>query len=337
ITVTFPDGSTEETIVGGDGHWSVDVPGNVVLKPGEDVKAKQEEPGKKPSDDTTKPVVPLPTSSATPPPPGGPGGPSGPGNTGNTGNPGGGNVTLPTPSARATPRPSGTPTVIQETAPPLAGFIPEHIQYINGYPDGSVMPDADITRAETAAVIFRLLSDTSKSRPLEPIFYDVPSDAWYKQSVAYLTSIEILHGYPEGDFRPDAPITRAEFATMISGFDQLSVAEYNRFPDVEGHWAVGYINSAATKGWVSGYPDGTFGPENNLTRAEIVTVINRMLSRRIEVSDIPDWAPDYNDLTDAHWAYADMIEASIGHEFTRKRNDFERWTRQRDWSAKLES
>ena len=179
-------------------------------------------------------------------------------------------------------------------------------------------PDANITRAEVSAILFRLLVDTRKHNKYTSKFPDVTDEMWFAQSVKYLTSIGIVKGYPNGVFLPDNPITRAEFATLISGFDNLSISRTNKFTDIDGHWAVGYINSAAQKGWVTGYPDGSFKPEANMTRAEVVTVINRMLLRAVEIEDIPDWAPTYNDLNKVHWSYTNMIEASCGHDFERK-------------------
>ena len=249
----------------------------------------------------------------------------------------------PSPTRTATPSPS--PVTIDDDDTPL-GFIADHIQYINGYLDGSVRPDADITRAETAAILFRLLEFEAKHDTYTSKFPDVTDDAWYAQSVKYLTHIEIIKGYPDGLFRPDNPITRAEFATLISGFDKLAPSSRNNFSDIDGHWAVGYINSAATKGWVAGYPDGSFRPEANLTRAEIVTVINRMLKRGIELEDLPDWAPSYNDIDETHWGYLAIMEASIGHEFNRKNPEasintpegiIELRTRRLNWSSVLES
>ena len=217
-------------------------------------------------------------------------------------------------------------------------FIADHIQYINGYPDGSVRPDADITRAEVCAILFRLLSDTAKHNTYTSKFDDVTNDAWFAQSVKYLSSIGIVNGYPEGDFRPDNPITRAEFATLISGFDNLEPSEGSVFSDTSGHWAEEYINSAAEKGWVSGYPDGTFQPEQYMTRAEVVTVVNRMLLRSIETEDVPEWAPNYNDLPSSHWAYSQMTEASLGHEFERKDDGInETWIGELKFNPVLES
>ena len=193
-----------------------------------------------------------------------------------------------------------------------------------------VGPDNPITRAETAEIIYRLLEAGMYARALQSPFPDVGQDEWYTQSVSYLANIGILKGYLDGTFRPGNTITRAEFATIISAINELPQTKRNAFPDVEGHWAVGYINSVAEKGWVSGYPGGAFMPENNLTRAEAVSVLNRMLNRRIETQDIPAWASGFDDLPADHWAYAAIIEASYGHEFERKPNGFELWIKEQD-------
>jgi hypothetical protein len=206
-----------------------------------------------------------------------------------------------------------------------SAFLPDHIQYIFGYPDGSVRPDSTITRAEMAAMIFRLLADDAKNANYQIPFSDVEQGKWYSQAIAYLASQGIVAGYPDGTFRPDQPITRAEFAKMVAGFDELDETSRNSFSDTEGHWAAGFISSAAAKGWVSGYPDGTFQPEGGTTRAEAVTVINRMLNRQVALGDIPDWAPIYTDLTEAHWAYTAIIEASVTHSFEYKDDGFEIW------------
>ncbi|MDR3121242.1 MAG: S-layer homology domain-containing protein, partial [Clostridiales bacterium] len=197
-------------------------------------------------------------------------------------------------------------------------------------------PDEPVTRAETATVIFRVLLAGNKNEPVDNPFSDVPEDEWYAQPIKYLASIGILKGDPEGTFRPDALITRAEFAAIISGFHMSADAGDNRFADTEGHWAADYINGAAAKGWVSGYPDGTFQPENRLTRAEIVTAVNRMMYRWIKTDDIPDWAPRYTDIDDSHWAYAAIIEASVGHEYERNEDGSEIWIRHRDFTKVIE-
>ena len=198
-------------------------------------------------------------------------------------------------------------------------------------------PEANITRAETAAVLFRLLSDPNKGSYLESMFSDITDDLWYAQSVKYLTSNGIIQGYPDGTFRGDSMITRAEFATLIAKFDMLEFTDDNAFPDIVSHWAFEYINSSAAKGWVIGYPNGEFRPEAYLRRAEIVTAINNMLLRAIMPEDIPDWAPNYNDIDLDHWAYANIIEASVGHEFQRKLYGYEIWIQLLSWQPVLES
>jgi hypothetical protein len=204
-------------------------------------------------------------------------------------------------------------------------FDTAHVQYLFGYPDGTVRPDISITRAETAAIIFRLLSGRAKNRPSPSPFSDVADGQWYTQAVAYLAQVGIINGYPDGTFKPDQLISRAEFAKLISEFDELQEVGYNVFSDIADNWAVGYINGASEKGWLRGYPDGTFKPLDNLTRAEIVTSMNRVLNRQIELEDIPQWAPTYTDLASGHWAYAAIIEASVTHDFEYKDNGYELW------------
>ena len=200
---------------------------------------------------------------------------------------------------------------------PLA-FIADHILYLLGYPEGDVRPENSITRAEAAAIFHRLLANADKNDFVETSFSDVSSGEWYYQSVAYLHKHGIVSGYEDGTFRPDAPITRAEYATMASKFDELAPAASNVFSDVgSDHWAVAYINSAAAKGWVSGFEDGTFRPEEYITRAQVVTIVNRMLDRGIALKNIPSGTVHYTDLSDSHWAYCDIIEASHTHIYDR--------------------
>ena len=209
------------------------------------------------------------------------------------------------------------------------------INYNNGYLDGSVRPDAIITRAEVAAIIFRLLAYEDKDVPLAVAFPDVGPTDWYAQPVAYLASRNILLGYPDGTFKPEAPVTRAEFSAMMSRFDRLEASDGSAaFADVAGHWAEAYINSAAIKGWVSGYLDGMFRPENHMTRSEVVSMINRVLYRGIQAEDIPFWAPLFSDLPKTHWAFTAITEASTGHNFIRKPSGFEIWTRSHDVAIK---
>ena len=214
--------------------------------------------------------------------------------------------------------------IIIDEGPPLAGFMSDHIPYISGYPDNSMKPNFAITRAEVAMIFFRLLSSEEKNLPRASVFSDIPVSAWYTQAVNYLAGIEILTGYPGGDFRPNQQITRAEFATIATRFDNLVSSETNAFPDVHGHWAETYINSAFIKGWVSGYPDGTFKPQQNITRAEVVKVVNTMLDRKIRTENIPAGIKKFNDI-DGHWAYGEIVEASNGHDYFRRNDGYETW------------
>jgi hypothetical protein len=134
----------------------------------------------------------------------------------------------------------------------------------------------------------------------------------------------------DGIFRPDEPVTRAEFATLAAHFDNLTLTDTNAFSDVDAsHWALKYINSAAAKGWIEGYPDGTFRPENRITRAEVVTLVNRMLNRVGDgaylTANAASLPRTYKDLTAAHWAYLDIMEASTGHDYVINAGE-ENWT-----------
>ena len=208
---------------------------------------------------------------------------------------------------------------------PLVGFIGDHIKFINGYLDGTLRPDADITRAEAAAIIFRLLAAEEKDNPLPQRFTDIDMSEWYAQPITYLAKMGGITGYYDDSYKPDEPITRAEFITIISRFDNTPDQSAVMFFDTVGHWAEDYINNAAQKGWITGYLDGSFQPDANMTRAELVTVINRIFYRGVESYDIPDWAPSFSDLPNTHWAYNIMLEAAIGHDYVRKDNGYEIW------------
>ena len=201
-----------------------------------------------------------------------------------------------------------------------------HIRYIIGYPDGSVKPEKAITRAEAATVFYRLTKASDKTDAITSNFTDMKPDDWFYQAVAYLEKYGLIVDSPNGKFRPNEPITRAEYAALAAGFDKLDTNAPNAFPDVPNdHWAVGYINSAAIKGWVQGFEDGTFKPEATLTRAQLVTIVNRMLNRVIDLEDIPATVVKYTDLKSDHWAYCALIEASTEHSYTRKANNSEIW------------
>jgi hypothetical protein len=234
--------------------------------------------------------------------------------------------------------PGGNPGVVPPVKPSnpdvsdkITGMLETeaHIKYINGYADDTVRPDNPITRAEVAAIFFRLLRDQAKNNPAGGIFTDVPGNAWYAQSVNYLVKLGILKGYENGTFRPDQNITRAEFAAVASRFDDLKKAAGNPFIDVRpDYWAYENILSAYSKGWVDGYPGGDFKPQGAITRAEVVAIVNRMLGRRLDKDGVPKTLyVMYSDLTTDHWAFADIIEASASHEYERKDDGYETWTK----------
>ncbi|MCL1906055.1 MAG: S-layer homology domain-containing protein, partial [Clostridiales bacterium] len=160
---------------------------------------------------------------------------------------------------------------------------------------------------------------------------DVVSGKWYANQVCYMHSLGVLADYcRDGNFRPDIPVTRAEFATLAAHFDNITLTNTNNFTDVPAdHWAVKYINSAAAKGWIIGNPDGTFKPEANITRAEVVTLVNRMLERTADsaylAANQSSLPRVYTDLATGFWGYLAIMEASTGHDYT-KDGSGEHWT-----------
>jgi hypothetical protein len=220
----------------------------------------------------------------------------------------GGGGTYPTNTTTPAPTPEPETEIVDE-GPALAEFAQEHVAYIHGYPDGTVRPDGNLSRAEVAVMLWRLLSDAEKSDPTAAAFNDVADDAWYVQEVSYLADIGIILGYEDGTFKPDKKITRAEFTVILSRFfDMNDTAPASGFEDAVGHWAESYINNAVAKGWITGYPDGTFRPDAQITRAQAATMINKMLGLTLDA--IPDDAPVFTDLSETHWAYIDLIIAT---------------------------
>ena len=201
----------------------------------------------------------------------------------------------------------------------------EHIWYVCGYLDGSFQPDASLTRAEAAMIFYRLkLADATTTLDVTE-FSDVTEGAWYYDAVIYSVQQGLVGGYGDGTFRPNTHISRAEFATIAARYDELDLSEENPFPDADGHWAEEYIASAVNKGWIEGYPDGTFKPDNDISRAEAVTLVNNVFDRRIKLEDIPDDVPGYTDLVESYGAYEAIIEASVTHKYKRKDNGYEIW------------
>ncbi len=203
-----------------------------------------------------------------------------------------------------------------------------HTAYISGYPDGTVGPDRTITRAEAATMFYNLLSNKNGT---VRTFADVPMNQWYANAVTTLAGAGVINGYPDGTFKPDAPITRAEFVTMAMNFAKADKGTACSFADVpENMWYYGAIAGATENGWISGYPDGTFGPDRYITRAEVTSVINRMENRAADMMFIVENLNDlrtFSDLPFQHWAYGSMMEAANGHDYTREQeNTYEVWT-----------
>ncbi|MCL2046744.1 MAG: S-layer homology domain-containing protein, partial [Oscillospiraceae bacterium] len=227
----------------------------------------------------------------------------------------------------------GTPSVdddeIDEIITPLAE---SHTPYIQGYPDGTIRPDNNITRAEVAMIIWRLLPANAQSTNSSGTFSDVANGAWYAVAINRLASLGILRGYTDGTFRPDAPITREEFTAIVCRFFDVAIdSSENPFSDVSENWAYEYILTAAANGWVEGYPDGTFRPKNDIKRAEVVTIINRIIGRIVRTENIPDeYYGTFSDLQRSHWAFQDMLEAGVPHSFTIGEDNTEIWSASSD-------
>jgi hypothetical protein len=209
-------------------------------------------------------------------------------------------------------------------------FEGHHARFIVGYPDGSVQPDGFITRAEASVVIFRLLNDPNKYTQVPLLFTDVGHDSWFSQAINYLAHIGVLRGYPDGTFRPNALISRAEFSALVVRFFGTIPHVHHDFPDVpQEHWASAYISSAFIRGWVTGYPDGTFRPNNSISRAEVIVLMNRVLGRVPNPATIDSALNGrmiFNDISAAHWAFYHVMEASIDHSFQLDEHGNEQWT-----------
>ena len=205
----------------------------------------------------------------------------------------------------------------------------DHYAYVIGYPDGSVHPNGEITRAEVAAIFFRLLRDDVRSANFTTYnaYTDVSVGKWYNNPISTMSRLGIIKGYPDGTFRPNDPITRAEFAAIAARFDEHKAAKLASFTDIYGHWAVSEISLAYENGWIKGYNDGTFRPNRNITRAEAMALINRVLNRAPEKpSDLLNNMNKWTDNMDTtKWYYLDVQEATNSHDYTRKTNNYEMW------------
>lgn len=217
-----------------------------------------------------------------------------------------------------------------------------HFNYVIGYTDGTIRPSNDISRAEVATIFFRLLTDEAREQYTTTAgdFTDVKAGMWCNRAIATLTNMGIIKGYTDGSFQPNKSITRAELATIIARFAKLDV-NTKTFSDINGHWAQKNIELAAGNGWINGYEDGTFRPNNNITRAETFAMINRVLDRQTEsvsdllpTSDMNMWSDNMD--ADA-WYYKDVQEATNYHKCDRVGDSvYEKWTEKVpdiDWAS----
>ena len=212
----------------------------------------------------------------------------------------------------------------------------DHFAYMQGYPEGTFLPAKYMTRAEAVVMFSRLLVEgmnpTGNYKIYATIYPDISPTAWFINEVGYMENLGVLAHYSrDGKFRPNESVTRAEFATLATHFDNITLTDTNAFTDVPSdHWAVKFINSAAAKGWILGDPIGTFRPEANITRAEVVTLVNRMLKRTADLAYIAankSLLPRvYSDINTDQWWYEAVMEASTGHDYI-KDSSGEHWSK----------
>ena len=206
----------------------------------------------------------------------------------------------------------------------------DHYAYVVGYSDGTVRPNANISRAEVATIFFRLLKKEVRDGNLttENIFADVTNGQWHNKAISTMAKLGIVKGRRADSFDPDASITRAEFAAICARFNTKPVENSGSFSDISGHWAENEIERAAAFGWISGYPDGTFRPDARITRAEAMTMINRVLCRMPQSeSDLLDSMVTWPDNKPSDWHYLAVQEATNSHDFDRKGEVGESWTK----------
>ena len=234
---------------------------------------------------------------------------------------------------------SHKPTVIIPDDVPTGLNGDDHYAYIVGYPDSTVRPQNGITRAEVATIFFRLLTDETRNAnsTKSNSYSDVAAGAWYNHAVSTLSAMGIVKGDSQGKFNPNAPITRAEFAAIAARFDDKANTTAVDFSDIASHWAKNEISAAANNGWINGYTDGTFRPNNKITRAEAMTLVNRVLKRLPETAeDLHNDMIKWSDNSDTSaWYYLAVQEATNSHYYDLKENKHEKWSKlreTRDWT-----
>ena len=248
---------------------------------------------------------------------------------------------IPAGKPKPEPEPEPKPEPEPEPKPKRNGYKPffftapalnkeDHYQYLIGYKDNTFRPENNMTREEVAVMFSRLLKNPPiKGEIYNYNFSDVERERWSTTAISYMSELGIINGYPDGTFRPQASITRAEFASIAAKFAELK--EGNKtFSDLgRNHWAYDIVSRAATAGWINGYPDGTFKPANKITRAEVVSITNLMMNRKADekfVDNNLDKLLKYNDVSKNHWAYYKIFEATNGHDFVRQSNKIdEEW------------
>lgn len=225
---------------------------------------------------------------------------------------------------------------------PIPGWLngDDHVAYVIGYEGDVVRPNANITRAEVATIFFRLLKEEVREDNMtwDNDFSDVSKGQWFNCAISTMSALGVINGYPDGTFRPNAPITRAEFAAIAARFDGRGVGSIAKFSDIDGHWGAKEITRAYENGWVDGYPNGTFCPDQDITRAEAMTLVNRVLHRVPETERdlLPGMAIWKDNMNENAWYYLAVQEATNSHDYGRKTNAYEYWTELEaipDWSA----
>lgn len=197
----------------------------------------------------------------------------------------------------------------------------DHFAYMVGYPDGTFMPQANITRAEVAAIIYRLMTPESRAKfsSADCMFSDVQAGMWFNESVCTLVKAGIISGYPDGTFKPNQSITRAEFSSMIARMFSVSYVGNNSFEDINGHWAQSYMNILSKLGILKGDSNGNANPDANLTRAEAAAMCNRLVGRNSTNSSLnscKEPITSWPDVSNGAWFYADVLEATNSHDYT---------------------
>ena len=216
---------------------------------------------------------------------------------------------------------------IEEEAPDV--FNDEHLAYIAGYPDGTIKPLNNISREEVATILYRLLKIDARTKIYSATnsFSDVDSTRWSNEAVSTMANGGYIKGYEDGTFKPENNITRAEFVTIVARFTEARTTDGDYYRDIDGHWAKGYIQTAADKGWLEGYADGTFRPDEYITRADVIKIMNNMLNRHVDAKGLNEKATQWSDNPEGTSYYYDILEATNSHNFERSAGEaIEKWT-----------